>query len=57
MQTSQIIQYAHALYRALGPRAEAAAAARARKATNADDAECWRSVRFKIKELRGPRMT
>jgi len=57
MQPSDIIQHAHALYRARGDKAEAEAAQRASAATNPAEAESWQKIRFKIKELRGPRMT
>lgn len=57
MNTQDIIQHAHALYRAHGDRAEAEAAQRAKTASDADEAETWRKIRMKIKELRGPRMT
>ena len=57
MQSSDIIQYAHALYRAHGDTAEAEAARKARCADNSTEAENWRTIRHKIKELRGPRST
>lgn len=56
MQTADIIQQAHALYRAHGDKAEAEAAQKARIATNPAEAETWRKIRMHIKELRGPRV-
>lgn len=57
MQTATIIQHAHALYRAHGDKAEAEAAQKARTAQDPAEAETWRKIRMKIKELRGPRVT
>lgn len=57
MNTQDIIQHAHALYRAHGDKAEAEAAQKAKAATDPAEAEAWRKIRFKIKELRGPRAT
>jgi hypothetical protein len=57
MNTQDIIQHAHALYRAHGDKAEVEAAQRAQSAQNPTEAEAWRKIRFKIKELRGPRAT
>lgn len=58
MGTSDLIQYAHALYNAHGDKAEAEAAQKVVAAEEAgDDAEArkWRSIRGHIKELRGPK--
>ncbi len=57
MDTQDIIQHAHALYRAHGDKAEAEAAQKAQAAETPAEAEAWRKIRFKIKELRGPRAT
>jgi hypothetical protein len=57
MNTQDIIQHAHALYRAHGDKAEAEAAQKANPPTSPSEAEDWRKIRFKIKELRGPRAT
>ena len=57
MLQSEITQYAHALYVAHGDKAEAEAAQKAKIAGTPDEAEDWRKIRFKIKELRGPRST
>jgi hypothetical protein len=57
MSSQDIIQHAHALYRALGDKAVAEAAQKAKTAGTPDEAEDWRKIRFKIKELRGPRAT
>lgn len=60
MQTAEIVQHAHALYRAHGDKAEAEAAQRARQeeaAGRTDEAETWKKIRRQIKELRGPRAT
>ncbi|WP_127560335.1 hypothetical protein [Nioella ostreopsis] len=60
MGTSDLIQYAHALYNAHGDKAEAEAAQKAlaeENAGNAEEAQKWRSIRGHIKELRGPKST
>ena len=60
MGTSDLIQYAHALYAAHGDKAEAEAAQKATAAeASGDAAEAlkWRKVRGHIKELRGPKST
>ncbi len=57
MQSSEITQHAHALYRAYGDKAEAEAARKAREAGAKSEAEDWRKIRRHIKELRGPRLT
>ena len=57
MQMSEIVQHAHALYRAHGDKAEAEAALRAREAGDAQEAEAWQKIRRQIRELRGPRAT
>jgi hypothetical protein len=57
MNTQDIIQHAHALYRAHGDQAEVEAAQKAQSANSPSEAEDWRKIRFKIKELRGPRAT
>lgn len=57
MTIQDIIQHAHALYRAHGDKAEAEAAQRARTAKDPAEAEDWRRIRFRIQELRGPRAT
>jgi hypothetical protein len=54
MQTSEIIQHAHALYRAHGDKAEAEAAQKAKAAEDPATAEAWQKIRMKIRELRGP---
>lgn len=49
-------QYAHALYRAHGDKAEAEVARRERQASeagNTDEAQSWRKVRASIRQLRG----
>ena len=56
MDTSKVTEYAHALYRAQGNKAEAEAAQRAKKhedAGDADEAKQWRAVQLAIRELRG----
>lgn len=57
MTMQDIIQHAHALYRAHGDKAEAEAAQKAIAAQDPVEAEDWRRIRFKIRELRGPRAT
>jgi len=60
MGTSDLIQYAHALYSAHGDKAEAEAAQKAVQAEAANDnaeAARWRLIRGHIKELRGPKST
>jgi len=60
MGTSDLIQYAHALYTAHGDKAEAEAAQKATQAEAANDtaeADKWRLIRSHIKELRGPKAT
>lgn len=57
MNTQDIIQHAHALYRAHGDRAEVEAAQKAQRSSDPSEAENWRRIRLKIKELRGPRAT
>ncbi|MEM9780153.1 MAG: hypothetical protein AAF813_09540 [Pseudomonadota bacterium] len=57
MKTQDLVQHAHALYRAHGDQAEVEAAQKEKAASTPAEAEDWRSIRFKIKELRGPRMT
>ncbi|MFV1877009.1 MULTISPECIES: hypothetical protein [unclassified Nioella] len=60
MGTSDLIQYAHALYNAHGDKAEAEAAQKAlaeENAGNVEEAQKWRSIRGHIKELRGPKST
>ncbi|TBX27539.1 hypothetical protein [Nioella sediminis] len=60
MGTSDLIQYAHALYNAHGDKAEAEAAQKAlseEEAGNAEEAQKWRAIRGHIKELRGPKST
>lgn len=59
MQTEQITQYARALYRARGDRAEGIAARRQAEADAAKDpkqAETWRRIRQTVRELRGARV-
>ena len=56
METSDIVKYAQALYRAHGDRAEYEAAQKVTAATEAgdeDEAETWRRVRQEIRQLRG----
>ncbi|MEL6168285.1 MAG: hypothetical protein AAFR35_06315 [Pseudomonadota bacterium] len=58
METAKVSEYAHALFAARGPKAEAHAAQKARDAENANDrtaAETWHAVRVAIRELRGTR--
>jgi hypothetical protein len=57
MTMQDINQHAHALYRALGDKAEAEAAQKASAASDPVEAEAWRKIRGKIRELRGPRAT
>jgi hypothetical protein len=60
MGTSDLIQYAHALYNAHGDKAEAEAAQKAlaeETSGNVDEAQKWRAIRGHIKELRGPKST
>lgn len=60
MGTSDLIQYAQALYTAHGDKAEAEAAQKVVSAEDAGDqeeAEKWRLIRGHIKELRGPKVT
>jgi len=57
MNTQDIVQHAHALYRAHGDRAELEAAQKAKRASDPSEAETWQKIRMKIKELRGPRAT
>lgn len=60
MGTSDLIQYAHALYSAHGDKAEAEAAQKAlaeESAGNTEEAAKWRSIRGHIKALRGPKST
>ena len=57
MQTADIIQHAHALYRAHGDKAEAEAAQRAVSADTATEKEVWTKIRAQIRRLRGPNMT
>lgn len=60
MGTSDLIQYAHALFNAHGDKAEAEAAQKVQAAEDAGDAaeaEKWRLIRGHIKELRGPKST
>ncbi len=53
MQTSEIVKYAHALYRAHGDRAEYEAAQKATQAQDEKEAETWRRVRLEIRQMRG----
>lgn len=60
MGTSDLIQYAQALFNAHGDKAEAEAAQKALAAAESGDeteAEKWRLIRGHIKELRGPKST
>jgi hypothetical protein len=60
MKMQEIVQHAHALYRAHGDKAEAEAARKASaeaEAGNPGEAEVWDKIRRHIKELRGPRAT
>lgn len=60
MKMQEIVQHAHALYRAHGDKAEAEAARKAsaeEAAGNPGEAEVWEKIRRQIKELRGPRAT
>lgn len=53
----KISEYARALYRAHGNKAEAEAASRLRQSEqtgNQDEAENWRRIRQAISQLRGP---
>ncbi|MFZ7091107.1 hypothetical protein [Primorskyibacter sp. 2E233] len=53
----RVSEYAHALYRVRGGKAEAEAAQRHRackKAGNLEEAEVWRRVQSAIRKLRGP---
>ncbi|MGR3494791.1 hypothetical protein [Citreimonas sp.] len=56
----KVSEYAHALYRSLGPRAEAEAARRARNSEQSgqeQDAAEWRRIQQSITQMRGPRET
>ena len=60
MHMTDIIQYARALYRAHGDKAEAEAAQRVlvEEAAGRDEqAETWRRIRRSIHGMRGPRTT
>jgi len=60
MGTSDLIQYARALYNAHGDKAEAEAAQKvvaAQGTGDQEEAEKWRLIRGHIKELRGPKVT
>ncbi|WP_224815219.1 hypothetical protein [Hasllibacter sp. MH4015] len=57
MQHAEMTQYAHALYRARGDKAEVEAAQKARDAKTETDARKWERIRLHIKELRGARQT
>ena len=60
MEDSKISEYAHALYRARGDKAEAEAAQKAKQYEEAGDtveAETWRKIRKAISQLRGPRQS
>ncbi|MHA6345721.1 hypothetical protein [Roseivivax sp. CAU 1761] len=60
MDAMQVSEYAHALYRAHGPRAEAEAAQKARECEErgkTHDAQNWREIRARIHQMRGPRQT
>ena len=59
MRTSEITEYARALYAAHGDKAEAEAAQKARNYDAARDvanAKTWRAIRRAIKEYRGARV-
>ena len=56
----KVSEYAQALYRAHGGKAEAEAARRHRERTeqgDKDGAETWRRIRAAIVQMRGPRAT
>ena len=56
MQTTDVTQHAHALFRSHGHRAEAEAAQRERAAAEKGKtalAEDWRRIRASIRQLRG----
>ncbi|MEL6915205.1 MAG: hypothetical protein AAFP13_11970 [Pseudomonadota bacterium] len=56
MEPSKLSEYARALYRVRGDKAEAEAAQRAKRhkeAGEANEAAQWRAVRSAIRELRG----
>ena len=56
----KVSEYAHALYRAHGDKAEAEAAQRARRHAEmgeSDQADTWRRIRSALHQMRGPRQT
>ena len=60
MEDSKISEYAHALYKAHGDKAEAEAAQKARQyeeAGNTVEAGTWRKIRKAISQMRGPRQS
>ncbi len=57
MESTKIIEQAHALYTAHGDKAEAEAAQKAKKCEEAGDmaeATNWRKIRKAINQMRGP---
>lgn len=57
MDTMQISQHAHALYRAHGDSAEAEAARKSRESAARGDregADLWRAIRASVRRIRGP---